>query len=75
MNKHGIVVGEGKMIVPLPPQVIATSGKFFVSSITFDEDALRQLMEEKTKGKQWENLCKTEDSRQVAMIAICENSE
>ena len=63
MNEHSIVVGEGKMIAPLPPQVIATSGKFVVPSITCDEDALRQMMEEQTKKKQWENLCKTEESR------------
>ena len=46
MNELVIVVGEGKMVEPLPPQVIATSGKFFVPSITCDEDALRQMMEE-----------------------------
>ena len=58
VNENGVVVGEGKMIAPLPPQMIATSGKFVVPSITCDEDAVRLMMEEQMKGKQWENLCK-----------------
>ena len=63
VTEHGIVVGEGKMIAPLPPQLIATSGKFVVHSFTSEEDALRIMMEEQMKGKQWENLCKSDESR------------
>ena len=58
VNEHGIVVGEGKMTTPLPPQVITTSGKFVVPSITSDEDALRQMMEEQTRGSSGRTFAK-----------------
>ena len=56
MNENGIVVGEGKVIAPLPPQVIPTSRKFVVPSIKCDNDALTLIMEDQMKEKQWENL-------------------
>ena len=51
VNKLGIVVGEGKIIVPLPPPVIAMSRNFVGPSIDCGEDALRQMMEDQRKRK------------------------
>lgn len=43
-----------KMIAPITPQVIAATGRLFVQSTTSEEDYLRQMMEEKMKGKKYE---------------------
>lgn len=75
VNEHVIVVGEGKIISPLPPQLISTSGKFVVPRVTCDEYALRLMMQHQMKGKQWENLCKTEEFRKASMKVICESNK
>ena len=73
VTESGVIVAGGEMVAPFPPQSLAETGGFFVSSSSSLEMSLRRMVEEELKEDKWSSITATDESREAVIRIVSSN--